>query len=234
MKIVLKSWKFWVLCAVSAVITVFLALGTVWGIYANIKIDTPTNLNVIALSNGEIYAEVNETAKASGYEFVIWTNLNNIKKYTSSTNIINITNIITTPNNYQIKCRVLGKTINAHSNYCATIEYSSAVKILAPTIAFSAENSTRLLFSLNDNFSQKVTLGFELYYKANSATEFLKHTIFFITGETHHGVAQGYFDLTFLNEVGAGEYSLGVKALSPNNAYYLTSDLSDQLVYIVE
>ncbi|MDD4816263.1 MAG: hypothetical protein PHQ62_03950 [Clostridia bacterium] len=234
MKMVLKSWKFWVVMVAGSVLSVFLALGIIYNTYANIKLSTPANLNVITLSNGEVYAEVDANNKAINYEFIIWTSSNNIKKYISQTNILDISNIIKTPSNYQIKCRVLGRTENSNSNYCRAIEFSSAVKIAQPTIMLKPDDNTILLFSLNDDFSQSVTLGFELYYKANSATEFLKHTTFFITGGTSNGVSQGYFNLTFLNDVGAGEYSLGVKAVSPSNEFYLESDLSSQLVYIVE
>lgn len=223
----LKSWKFWLISAISVAVVASLIVFVFNIVNANAKLDAPTNLEVIELSNGTKYIQVDANSNALTYEYVII--VDNVEStITDPNNAVDVSALLAKPDYYQIKCRIIGQTANSTSDFCDIIGHSVMHKIKTVSVWLGEnENSTKLYFSINDNFLEEVSLSFEMFYSANGDNTFQKITTT-PTTDSLNGVASGFFDLSSLPNA---EYSISVRATC-ENANYIESSLSEQIIYI--
>jgi len=236
MRINFRDKKFWIIFGASVIVALAILFTVLYFVDINRKIDTPTNLSAYHTSTGEIYVQVDENSDALNYEFVVTKSEDIVRTFVSENNVIEISSFVNLGGDYSIKCKLLGKTEASNSNYCEIINYTNNIQISAPTIHFNNDR-TQLVFEIEDNYSESITLEFVLYYKVSDSGEFSTYDTFsIITNDTHEAIV-GYFDFSsssaFLSLLENGEYSLGVNASCSNNDYYLTSYLSDQITYLV-
>lgn len=223
----LKSWKFWLIFGVGVAVISSLTVFVFHIVNINAKLDAPLNLEVVQLSNGTTYLQVDESAGAVTYEYVITVGETS-NTITDASNAIDVTALLQKPEHYEIKCRVIGQTTSSTSDYGETITFWMTHKIQTVSVWLGeGENASNLYFSVSDSFLENVALSFELFYSANGDDTFQNMTADPET-DNLNGVATGHFNLSSL---ASGEYSISVRALA-EDADYLASSLSDQIIYI--
>ena len=228
MKINFKSKKFWIIASAIALgVLLVVATLVVYFVMAT-KIDVPKNLRCYKLSNGEIYIEVDESERAKEYQFKIIKNGGESQFIKSQSPVVDVTSYFSDIGEFKISCQVIGALEASNSDYTAEITYTHQQRISTPEVELNqAEN--RLYFSLNDSFSDSVMLVPTLIYGITQQGDYLQTTNAVITSQNHHGVMQGYFDLSFLEN---GEYSISLKIYS-NNQFVLESLGTTQIICII-
>jgi hypothetical protein len=224
---VFKSWKFWVISLIVLLVLVAVVVLVNYCVSIYTKIEKPTGLQVYALPNGEKYIYVDKNMKAERYEFNIVFNEESPQIIKSKTNSVNVTEYMNSVGEFVISCKYLGVVEIADSDYCEPINYTNTIKISTPNISLDSQNN-KLEFSLQDRYFDEVSLRFTLYYGVDANDELLYSQDYTLESNDGKGFVYGYFNLDFLQ---AGEYYLSLKAESVNNDYYLSSDLSAQIVY---
>lgn len=224
-KFFLANWKFWIISLTSIVLVGFITLAIFYFTSINAKIDAPTGLKVYALSNGDVYVQVDENERAVEYEFLISYNQGESQRFNSNTNVFKA-EFINLAGEYVISCKIIGMSEQANSDYCENVTFLKKVKILTPTISLNTTEN-KLNFSLQDHFVENVELKFYLYYGADENGPFVNDESVIVSND-NRGAVHGYFELDFLP---AGEHLLSVKVEAVDNEIYLPSDLSLQVEY---
>ena len=224
----IRTWKFWTLLVCGVVMVAALAVVVCYFVAINTKLTAPKNLSVYEVGNA-IYLEVEKAKNAEKYEFVISRGTEFTQNFVSANNVVEVSQYINQKKagEFEIKCRALGKTENAHSDF-VTESYTRNVKISAPVINVDGD---KLYFNTSDNFSETVELTFVLNYQISAEGNFTTYTTFHQNPSNNTGTVSGYFDLNFLPE---GQYMLSVVAKSKNNVHFLDSNLSNIVVYFAK
>lgn len=223
-----RNWKFWVILGSVLILVALITLGIIYYFSFYTKIDKPTGLQVVSLSNGETYIQVDTNDRAVKYEFRIQSQSQDEPQILESKkNILKVTSYFNTVGEFTISCKILGAISSANSDYCDSISYKKEKKLATPVIEI---NQNRLYFTLDDNLPENLLLDFFLYY-GSDGTNILKDNLNYAIISSNAGMVYGYFDLNFLAN---GEYSLSVKAevSETNNDLYLSSDLSTQVIFL--
>lgn len=202
-----------IFASLSAVLALGVALAVFFLINASSKLSTPTNLAVIDnLPNGEVVLQVDKNEQAIKYAFVV-SRGGKSNTLISNVNYIDASAFIEEAGEYQIKCRVVGKTKASLSAFSASKTYICNNRLGTPETELS-ELENRLYFTEVQNAE-----SYELIYGTNDNGELLK--LYSYVGQS----GKKYFDLSSLS---GGEYNLFVIAKASN---YRNSKLSDPIVF---
>lgn len=218
----LKSWKLWVIVASCVVVLGAGSFGVMKLVNSLTPISTPQNLCVVETAGSSKYVMVDHTKNASKYEFVFMkTGEKNLVLYSSS-NVLDVTELLSGYANYNIKARAIAGGGFGDSKFTSPISYVSKIKIANPTLTLDTDNN-RLYVALDESYDFEINLTFELYYNGNlDGNAFSTASIATPEVDNKRGVYLSYFDLSFL---GKTPHQLGVIAIPDDTTHFLQSDL---------
>lgn len=178
------------------------------------KMLTPT-FEVYQRENGTILV-IDEQEGATGYEVVVTQTDKPDTTFASKSGTIELRLYFNEPGVFDVKVRVLGSTNSTHSDFSETKKISNYVKLETPNI-FRNDN----IISWN---KVKNAVSYKLYYRAN----IIDNTVDYLELPATESVVT--FDMTSLNEYGAGLYPICVVAIA-SGEYMMNSDYSQAINY---
>lgn len=180
----------------------------------NTKLATPT-YEIYQRDVGTII-NIDKVDNALGYEITLSKNGMKDATFKSTSNIVEVKSFLNKAGEFSVKIRALGKTDKATSDY-------SEIKSVVNNIALDTPNLFRDGNIISWNPVAKA-VKYNVYYGVN----FDNDTVNFKEVEQNNNLIS--FDLTTLNEYGAGAYPIYVQAIT-NEQYYLNSQYSKTIVY---
>ena len=178
------------------------------------KMGTP-DFNVYQRESGTVLV-VDKQEGATGYEVVVSQTGKQDTVFASKDSTIELRLYFNEPGVFNVKVRVLGTSTSTHSDYSVTKQISNYVKLDTPEV-----------FRNGDTISWNKVDGavkYKLYYRAN----ILDNSVDYIELNATESVTT--FDLTTLNEHGAGVYPVCVEAIA-SGEFLLNSDYSQVINY---
>lgn len=206
-----------ILSAVGLVVAIALVFVIMYIIDINKKMEAPV-VSVYSISNEtRLFVEKND--RAVGYEFFIKKKgAGKTTAIPSSSNEISLQAYLKEPGSYEIYAKYVGINDNATSSASKIIVYENYEQLETPVVT---KNDTTLAWTPVSH-AQK----YYVYYGVKDGeAQYLEVQS---TNSTENVV----FDLSEIDKLGAGAYTLYVMAVGAENSYYSSSELSSAISYV--
>lgn len=178
------------------------------------KLATPT-YEIYQRDVGTII-NIDKVDNAIGYEVTMSKEGLSDAVVKSTSNIVEIKSYLNNAGEFNVKIRALGKTDKATSDY-------SEIKTVVNNVELDTPNVFRDGNIISWNPVAKA-VSYKIYYGVN----FNDDTVAYKTVEQNNNIIT--FDLTSLNEFGAGAYTINIEAIA-DELYYTNSRYSKTIVY---
>lgn len=178
------------------------------------KMATPT-FEVFQRESGTILV-IEEQDGATGYEVVVTQDGKPDTSFASKSGTIELRLYFNEPGVFDVKVRVLGSSASTNSDFSDTQKISNFVKLETPNVF---RNDNILSWNKVPN-----AVSYKLYYRAN----IIDNTVDYLDLPATESVVT--FDMTSLNEYGAGLYPVCVVAIA-SGEYMMNSDYSKVVNY---
>lgn len=203
--------------AIVACVLVLVVAGVLLGLYLkdiNTKLATP-QITILQRQSGTII-NIEKVSNATSYEIVVLKEEQTIATFTSLNNVVEIKSFLNQAGPFSIKVRALGKTEKANSDFCEQKDIVCMVTLQTPNVFL---NDKVISWNPVENAT-----SYKVYYRASAEADEVEYI------EIEQNTSLLTFDLTQLNNFGAGLYPVCVQAIS-NGEYFLNSKISDVINY---
>ncbi len=179
---------------------------------------TPPEVFVHNLSNQTIIY-VQENKNATSYEFFIQrAGGGPVNHLTSTSNSVSIVSLLSTPGDYVIWARYVGKTEKTTSEISTKYAYKYTKQISTPTVN---KNTDKLVWTKLTGAKE-----YRVYYGANS-----EGPLYFVVDQPSDDVYTVEFSFERIKEIEPGRYNLKVQAIAETPGYYTDSELCSEIIY---
>ena len=206
-----------ILSAVALVVAVALVFVIMYIVDINKKMEAPV-VSVYNISNEtRLYVEKND--RAVSYEFYIKKKgVGKTTSIPSSSNEISLQAYLKEPGSYEIYAKYIGINDNATSNASKTVVYENYEKLSTPVVT---KNATTLAWTPVSH-AQK----YYVYYGVKDGQAQ------YLEVQASSSTENVVFNLSEIDKLGAGAYTLYVMAVGAENSYYSSSELSSAISYV--